>query len=151
MRDQELIFDEALALTSSQSSTDIINLGPLDANNAKRQLGAKGQASLALVLTVGTAFTSSGSSTLVVALVTDDNSAFSSGATLFSTPSIAKASLTAGAKFVYPLPKGAYEDYAKLTYTVGTADFTGGTISAEIAMDVGDWYAYADAAPASGF
>lgn len=152
MRDQENIFDEDLALTSSQVSTNIIDLGPLHANNTKRQIGGGGQAGLYLVLEVGTAFTSSGSSTFVAALTTDDATGFGSATTLFSTPSIAKAAMTAGARFAYPLPLAAYEDYARLSYTVGTADFTGGTISAMLMSGPpGDWYAYADARPTGGY
>lgn len=142
MRDANLFFDEALALTTSQVSTNIIPLGPLATNNARRNIGEAGN-QLYLQLTVGTAFQSTGSSTLVATFQTDDATGFGSAATVFVTPSIPKASLTANATFIYPLPPGAYEDYARLSYTVGTADFTAGTLYAEITMNPqGAYYAY---------
>lgn len=153
MRDNELYFDDALALTSSQVSTNTIDLGPLLSTNAKRQIGGGGQAGLWIVFEVGTGFTSSGSSTLTAALVTDDATGFGTATTLFTPLSaVPKASLTAGARFAYPLPLAAYEDYARLSYTVATADFTGGTISA--CLMVGppdDFYAYGDNQPTGGF
>lgn len=149
MRDANLFFDEALALTSSQASTNIIPLGPIDGGNARRNIGEAGN-QLYLELTVGTAFTSSGSSTLVVALETDDATAFGSAATIFTSPSIAKATLAANKKLIYALPPGAYEDYLRLSYTVGVADFTAGTITAEITMNPQDaFYAYDSAIPFS--
>lgn len=142
MRDQNLMFDNALALTSSQVSTNIIPLGPLADGNARRNIGEANN-QLYLVLQVGTALTSSGSSTLAIALETDDATGFGTAATIMSIPAIAKSSLTANALFVYPLPPGAYEDYLRLSYTVATADFTAGTLTAEISLNPpSNYYAY---------
>lgn len=135
MRDFQLLFDNDAAITSSRVSTNIIPLGPLG-DNTHRNIGEAGN-QLYLVLTVGTAFTSTGSSTLAWVMQTDDATGFGSATALSGFgETIAKASLTANAKFVYPLPPGAvYEDYLRLSYTVATADFDTGTLSAEISMN----------------
>lgn len=141
MLDQNLIMDDAAALTSSRVSTNVIPLGPLADDNAERDISGIGANPLFLELHVGTAFTSTGSSTLVTVMQTDDTTAFGSAATILTTPAIAKAALTAGARFRYPLPPGPYEDYLRLSYTVGVADFTGGTITAAITDGLGRYVA----------
>ena len=150
MRDQNLLFDNALALTSSQVSTNIVPLGPLAAGNARRNIGEANN-QLYVVLTVGTAMLSSGSATLTGVLQTDNNSGFSSATTIFTPFSaIPKASLVANAKFVAPLPPGAYENFLQMSWTAGTADFSAGTLYCEVTMNPqSDFYAY-DSALSNG-
>lgn len=143
MRDANLFFDEALALTSAQSSTNIVPLGPLASGNARRNIGEAGN-QLYIVLTVGDALVSSGAATLTGALQTDDNTGFTSATTIY-TPftAIPKASLVANATFISPLPPAAYEDYLRMSWTANTADFSGGTLYCEITMNPqGSFYAY---------
>lgn len=83
-----------------------------------------------------TALDSSGeAATLTVDLYTDaDNaSTFTKALTLATT--IAEATLVAGYRIAsVPLPVGLLR-YNKLTYTVGTEDFTSGTITAWIGLE----------------
>lgn len=112
------------ALTATRASTNVIDLRGF----ADSAIGCP----LYVYVQVNTALTSGGSSTLTVAIQTDDNSSFSSATTLFTTGSIAKASLVAGYRILsVALPEGC-ERYIRLNYTVGTADFTAGTITAEL-------------------
>lgn len=124
--DKENLLSDGQALTATAASTNIIDLG------AARELGT---ANIRLRVQVDAALTSGGSSTLTIALQTDDNASFSSATALFTTAAIPKASLVAGYVAVdIVVPKGT-ERYLRLNYTVGTADFTAGNISAFLVLN----------------
>jgi hypothetical protein len=90
--------------------------------------------------------TSGGAATLSLILVTDDNAALSSPTTLFTVPATALASLVKFDQLV-PLPEtDLYERYVAWRAVVGTAIFTGGTISINYVADARRWRAY----PAQG-
>lgn len=133
-----LLFDTALALTSDQVSTNVIDL-----QNA-RDMGI-GDPEMKLVVTVGTAFASTTSSTLVISFQgSTDNSTFT---TMALSPSIAKASMVANARLwdtVIPriVPGQALPRYLRLSYDVVTADFTAGTLTAALVLDRNDYIAY---------
>ena len=114
----------ATALTATRVSTNVIDTRGV----ADIGIGAD----IFLYVQVNTALTSAGASTLAVSIETDDNSAFSSATTIYTTVAIPKASLVGGYQVVNtPIPSGC-ERYLRLRYTVGTADFTAGTVTAEI-------------------
>lgn len=86
--------------------------------------------------------TSAGAATASLILVTDDNAALSSPTTLFTMPVTALASLVKYDQFV-PMPDtNLYERYLAWRLIVGTAVFTGGTLSIEFMADVRNWRAY---------
>src|SRR3982750_1412124 len=116
--DAQLLFSDLQAVTATANSTNIID------TLAARDIAAGED--LFVVSYVTTTVTSSGSSTLVITLETDDNSSFSSATTLYTTSSIAKATLVAGYRaLAFKLPRYT-ERYLRLVYTGGTADFTPG-------------------------
>ncbi|MCK5602583.1 hypothetical protein KAR91_11955 [Candidatus Pacearchaeota archaeon] len=79
---------------------------------------------------VPTAFTSGGSATLVVKLETDGDEAFGSAKNLWTSATIAVATLVAGYRIVaMRLPEGC-ERYLRATYTIATADMTAGALDA---------------------
>lgn len=86
--------------------------------------------------------TSGGAATLALALVTDDNAALSSPTTLFSISAIALASLTKYDLFVALPSTNTWERYVAWRATVGTAVFTGGTLSIEYVANVREWRGY---------
>lgn len=138
MYDKLNTFGTDQAVTATAASTDIIDLG------ATRDLG-NGEP-LELVVLVTETATSGGSSTVTIDLQTDDNSSFSSAATLASSGAIAKASITAGTElFRIKVPLNV-ERYLRLYYTVATADLTAGKFTAFLAHD-----RQANKAYASGF
>lgn len=128
-----LVFSSAQALTSTADSTNV-----LDLTNARDLGQGNDSPAVKLMLQVGTAFQSTGSSTLVVSLAgSTDNSTYT---TMVSIPSIAKAAMIAGAVIGnIDLPRRvngqALPRYLKLVYTVGTADFTAGTLNAALVLD----------------
>ena len=137
--DGYLIFDSAAALTSTAASTNIFDL-----QNA-RDMGVGDDPALKLFCTVTTAFQSTGSSTLDVALQgSTDGSTWD---TYLSLPQIAKSALVAGFRFGnvdWPrvAPGKSRPRYLRLYYTVGTADFTAGALSAMLVLDRQDQISY---------
>ena len=121
-------------------STQVIGSG-MDLGSVRNN-GVYGNASNpGFVLTVRDA-TSGGSATLNLLFVTDDNEALASTATLWSTGAIALASLDEYQLFV-PMPVlDTYQQFIGWKATVGTAVFTGGTLSIEYVADFRQWRAY---------
>jgi hypothetical protein len=70
-----------------------------------------------------------------VAVQTDDNTSFSSAATILETEAIAAATLVAGYVFnIDSIPLKASERYIRLYYTVAGSDATAGNVQAGITM-----------------
>ena len=131
--DAQNLFSTAQALTATAASTNVIDLG------VARDIGTTGFAPApSVVMQVISALVSAGSSTLTVTVQgSTDNSTFDD---MVSTRAIPKASLTAGALFSVKMPPlqigQSLPRYIRLYYTAGTADFTGGTITAWLGLDV---------------
>jgi len=124
MLDEKLKLDGyGTALTATRVSGNYINT-----NAYEGDIGVGGEAYI--FVQVDAALTSAGSSTLTVTVETDDNSSFASPKILMTTGSIAKAALVKGyVLFNHEIPSGA-EKYIQVRYTVGTADFTAGSVKA---------------------
>lgn len=107
--DSQHLFSDAQALTATAVSTNLIDLG------ADRNVGI-GEP-LVVVITCDVAMGGT-SPTLIATLQADDNSGFSSAASVIATPS--QSSLAAGAQLVLPVPPDALtERYVRLNYTLG--------------------------------
>lgn len=90
--------------------------------------------------------TSGGASTMALQLVTDDNSALSSPTILWSISAVTLANLNKYDNFL-PVPESdLWERYVAFRAIVGTAVFTGGTLSIEYAAGKRNWKGY----PAQG-
>lgn len=94
----------------------------------------------------GRGATSGGAATAQFFLVTDDNAALSSPATLFTSNVYSLANMVKMDLFVPLLDSDSYERYLAWRIAVGTAVFTGGTLSIEYVADNRRWRAY----PAQG-
>lgn len=146
--DAQLVFDDTVLLTATRNSTNVIDLSPLYGTNLGRELGVGED--LYVVVVVPVALTSAGATTLTISLVTDDNTALSSPATLWTSVAIPKATLVANYRIVLKLPIGTpagipYERYLGLIYTVATGPFTGGSVYAFMVKDIAADAYYADA------
>lgn len=130
--------EQALTTVGSVASTNVIDLA------VARDMGIA-HYELKILARVHTAFTSGGSATLVAAFQgSTDNSTFY---TMSASTTIALASLTAGSSvlgidFPRPVAGQATPRYIRMYYTVGTADFTAGTIDAYVVVDRRDNIAY---------
>jgi Bbp16-like protein len=132
--DKLLQFDPAAtALTVTAPSTNVIDLV-----NAREMSVDVGPAQLAAVVTVGTALTSAGATTLTVQYQqSTDNAAWTIAA---QTDAIPKANLTAGMFIVVNMPpmqpqSAGIPRYHRLNYVVATGPFTGGNIEADLVMN----------------
>jgi hypothetical protein len=125
--DKNMLFSDAQAETTvaahaSDSYIDIVKAG-----DAEKELY--------LVIRVNTAVTSGGAATVQFKLETDDNSSFSSAATVWDSGAIAKATLVQGYTVVMMrIPKNKLERYTRVTYTIGTAVLTAGAFDAYLTM-----------------
>lgn len=90
--------------------------------------------------------TSGGAATATLSLLTDDNAAMGSPTTLWTSGSIALASLVKYDNFV-PIPSlDTWERWVAWRLVVGTAVFTAGVLDIEYVANRRDWRAY----PAQG-
>jgi hypothetical protein len=127
--DRTLLFSDGQAVTATAASTNVVDLGATGtvygaSSPIVRDIG-KG-VKVDLLVTVTQTFTNLTS--LTISIETDDNAAFSSAKTVYSSPAYALADLATGAKYLLPdvLPVGVAERYVRLKYTVaGTAPDAG--------------------------
>ena len=146
--DERLEFCDAVALNTGGAGSyllgDVVDLGaasPGDIGNGQP---------VYWVTTVDTTATSGGSATGAFALASDAQAAIAvdGSATVHATIAAqAVATLTAGRKFVVPVPLEGpvYERYLGVIQTTGTAAFTAGKINSFITLDPSGWKAYPDA------
>ena len=137
--DAQLLLSDAQALTATAASTNTVDL------SASTTFLGTGEP-MVLVVTVDVAAGGT-TPTLAVAVQSDDNTAFSSAATVATSPTIAGATLTAGYQFTVAIPTGvATERYLRAYYTLGGTSPTM-TLSASIkpASMVGNIHYFPDA------
>lgn len=148
MLDNKLVFADSLVLTAGAvtnvTSTNVIDMGPLASGNLYRNLG---EADLYLFTRIESTPTSTGSATLSIKLVGDNNTGMTSTALIAQASSlVAVASITAGLIYKTPLARGVnMERYLQVEYNVATAPFSaGGNVSSWIgpADSAGSWYGY---------
>lgn len=136
--DSQLLFCDALAITSAVGSTNTIDL------SAVRDIGS-GRA-LFLVVTVDIVMTDgSSNSTLTVALEGDSTTTITPDATanVLTIPALSAA----GAIFVValsPTLAPLQYRYIRLLFTPNTGDLTTGSFTAFLALDVQNYVSYAD-------
>lgn len=109
--DAQQLFSDAQALTSTAASTNLIDL------SSDRNIGIGEPMSVLIVVDVA-ADDADGNETYSVAVQTDDNSSFSSAATL-ATLTITRGD-AAGTRYAFTLPPTeSMERYLRLNYTLG--------------------------------
>lgn len=86
--------------------------------------------------------TSGGAATASLILVTDDNVGLSSATTLFTIGVTTLANLVKFDQFVKLPETNLWERYVAWRIIVGTAVFTGGTLSIEYVADARNWRGY---------
>ncbi len=122
-RDNELIFSEAQAITSTGDTAATKSIDAVKGGDATYN-------ELFLQMQVAETVTSAGSATVQARFETSDASDFTGAVTLFQTGVIPKATLVAGyvlAKTRLPL---GMKRYSRVVYNVGTAALTAGKFTA---------------------
>jgi hypothetical protein len=143
--DRQNLFSDGQALSGAGTvaSTDTIDLQPLysglGGTNLARDLGVGED----IYLQVNVTGVSGTSPTLSVALQTDDNSAFSTPTTLYSSGAVALPA-AGGQVLIVCLPYGDYEKFLRLNYTLGGTSPTA-TIKAALVRGVTAQKIYTDA------
>lgn len=154
--DADLLFSDAQAITAAAASTNYVDLAPLGyvgatsstspPLNTGRNIGVSSE--IYLAISVDTAFTDSGSnSTLTVDLQTDDNSSFSSIATVATLVTI-PAVTAAGTKYFVKLPIATtvpYERYIRIYYTPNNGDLSAGAVTVAMVKNIDNWTSYQSA------
>jgi hypothetical protein len=127
--DRSALFSDQQAITADAASTNLIDTGARGtvygaASPIVRDLGPGTR--VPLVVTVTETFNNLTSMAILVQ--TDDNAAFSSPKTVFTSPTYTLAQLATGAEYLLPewFPVGTNERYVRLFYDItGTAPTTG--------------------------
>lgn len=139
-------------VTGTYDSDNILDYGvisgiPSAANGGgPRDMGIGDSPALKLLAQIGTTFTSGGAATLQIVIkgaVDDGTGAPSSFSTWWTSPAYALATLVAGARLIdmdFPRPPAgiAVPRYVKLSYIIGGATTTAGTIDAYVVLDRDD-------------
>lgn len=131
--DRQNQFCSDQAVTAAARSTDVIDLTTV------RDIGVGSNIWLHLVVTE-TMDDASDNSTLAVTLITDDNEAMSSAATIRTLVTI-PAVTVAGTEYKFRLEPGdavAYQRYLGLYFTPANGDLSAGKFSAQLVLDVAD-------------
>lgn len=148
--DKLATFADDTALNTGVAGSYIIG-DQIDLQAARNVGAALGHATLFLVIKVQTTATSGGAATATFDLVTDDNGSLSSPTVIFTSPTFAVASMTAGTVLaIVALPiGGAYERYIGIRQTTGVAAFTAGKIDAFVTTTPPVRFAYPQGTGAS--
>lgn len=148
LRDHKLVFSDSQVMTSGAvtniTSTNVLDIGPLATGNLYRNLAAS---DIYLMVRVESLPTSTGSATMTIKLVGDNNTGMTSTALVVAVNSlVAVASLTKGLAYKVPLPRVNMERYLQVEYNIATAPFSaGGNITTFLTDRPDDYYGYAQA------
>lgn len=121
--DRTALFSDGQAITATAASTNLVDLGPIG-SGVTRDIGHGTEIPLAVSVTESF----NNLTSLTISVETDDNAAFSSPTTVYTSPAYTLAQVATGAKYLLPdaIPAGTSEQYVRLKYTVaGTAPTTG--------------------------
>lgn len=144
--DKQAEFSDGQAVTSTAISTNVMDLISNESGkNALRDIGT-GQDVYLVVLTRTAATDTSSDATLTVSLESDSTADLATSATVhYTTGALAFATFSpAGAELAaVKLPKGNYERYLGVRYTVASGPLTAGNFDAFLTTDVDSFRAYA--------
>jgi hypothetical protein len=127
--DRTLLFSDGQSITATTVSTNVVDLGATGTIYGAsapivRDIGNGTDVDLAVSVTQSF----NNLTSLTISIEVDDNAAFTSATTVFTSPAYTLAQMATGAKYLLPdsLPAGTNERYVRLRYTVaGTAPTTG--------------------------
>lgn len=135
--DRTLLFSDRQAITATATSTNLVDLGATGTvyGASAPMVRDIGNGS-AIPLHCGVTESFNNLTSLTISIEVDDNAAFSSATTVFTSPAYTLAQLAAGKTQLLPdtLPIGVNERYVRLRYTVAGVAPTLGRITAGVTM-----------------
>lgn len=144
--DKQAEFSDAQAVTSTAISTNVMDLiSNTSGKNPLRDIGT-GQDVYLVVITQTEATDSGSDATLTVSLESDSTENLATSPTVhFTTGALAFAAFSPAGSVLaaVKLPKGDYERYLGVRYTVASGPLTAGNFDAFLTTDVDAWRAYA--------
>lgn len=144
--DKQAEFSDSQAVTVTAISTNVMDLiSNSSGKNPLRDIGTGQDVYLVVMTTVAAADVSS-DATLAVTLESDSTADLATSATThFSTGTLAFAAFSPAGTVLaaVKLPKGEYERYLGVRYTVAAGPLTAGQFDAFLTTDVDAWRAYA--------
>lgn len=144
--DKQAEFSDAQAVTSTAISTNVMDLiSNTSGKNPLRDIGT-GQDVYLVVITQTEATDSVSDATLTVSLESDSTENLATSPTVhFTTGALAFAAFSPAGSVLaaVKLPKGDYERYLGVRYTVASGPLTAGNFDAFLTTDVDAWRAYA--------
>lgn len=144
--DKQAEFSDSQAVTVTAISTNVMDLvSNSSGKNPLRDIGT-GQDVYLVVMTTVAATDVGSDATLAVTLESDSVEALSDSPTIhFTTGTLAFAAFSPAGTVLaaVKLPKGSYERYLGVRYTVGAGPLTAGNFDAFLTTDVDAWRAYA--------
>lgn len=120
--DKALQVSDKQTVTSSATSTDVIDFGQATPNSG---MGYK------LYMHIGVAQTATAGGAATVQFTLQDSADGSTFADVVSTQAVPVASLKAGAQYVIPIPV-QHRRYVRVNYTVDTGPLTAGKFNAQV-------------------
>lgn len=141
-------FSDAQAVTATEISTNVMDLGPVT-DNTTRDIGTGEPLYLVVQTAVACADTANAANpaTLTVTLESDSDAGLTTSPTVhYSTGALAFGTFSPAGTVVamVRLPAGEYERYLGVRYTVGAGPLTAGAFNAFLTRDVQKYRAYAD-------
>lgn len=135
--DSTLQFSNAQAITATAASTNLVDLGATGTVfGAAAAIVRDPALGVQVPLAIRVVETFNNLTSLTISVETDDNAAFSTAATVYTSPAYTLAQVATGAKLLLPdwLPAGTNERYVRLKYTVAGTNPTTGKITAAVSM-----------------
>jgi hypothetical protein len=135
--DRTGLLSENQAITATAASTNVVDLGktgtPYGSLSALRRDVGRGEG---VPFFIGVTESFNNLTSLTITIQTDDNAAFSSPTTVYTTPAYTLAQLATGGAHLLPdeLPVGTNEQFFRLLYTVAGTAPTTGRITAGVTM-----------------
>ena len=132
--DRTGLLSDAQAITASAASTNSIDLGATGTPYGAPSALARDIGNAHVPLSVSVTESFNNLTSIVISIQTDDNSAFSSPTTVWTSPTYTLAQLATGAKYLLPdeFPVGVNERYVRLFYTLAGTTPTTGKITAGV-------------------
>jgi len=132
--DRTGLLSDAQAITATAASTNTIDLGATGTPYGSPSALARDIGNAQVPLSVSVTESFNNLTSITISIQVDDNTAFSSPVTVWTSPAYTLTQLATGAKYLLPdeFPVGTNERYVRLMYTLAGTAPTLGKITAGV-------------------